>query len=517
MSDVTRDIGRLISDAIEDARDGTLEEERLKEIQQLLMTSREARRIYLKQNQFSRMLAAEEMPSQASNEAINASETFDGRKEWSWLRTAAFVGWFAAAALLIALFASTDSGGPTPDSETAQRPITAPPMEPPIAVLTRAIDLEWEHPRRFQAEAGQPVTERFLRLKSGVAEVEFSSGALVTIEGPARLRIDSPMKCFSMWGKFAANCPPSAHGFTVRFKGGKIIDLGTEFALESERDGKTAVHVLSGEVMVATTDDEDNVLKEISVKTNSAVELNPDTGGIDEITYQGEAFTQLQRESLIRSQPIKLQFDLGHRAGLYSGTNSPAHAAGDMLGHEDTWTQIVGDQSGGIVMADGNLCPHPIRVDYGHGDGIIDWDATPVDPTGRIWTKAEPFFNTALCQDHRPWDFDLGLRVSGLPAGAFRVYALCRSIRRPTAAYDVSFGVNLDRQLDQPLAMPPMENLSGREWEAGLTYAVSDVEVSSSEDWVTFITRYSRERTLKTTPHHGRSVLLGLQIVEIRN
>jgi hypothetical protein len=274
--------------------------------------------------------------------------------------------------------------------------------------------------------------------------------------------------------------------------------------------------VLSGEVVVAVTDDAENVLNKLNVKGNSAVELNPDTNAIESIEYDGEAFNTLQRATLIQSQPIKLQFDLGHRAGLYRGTNSPAHTAGDMFAHEEVWTQIVGDQSGAFVMADGNICPHSIRVDYGHGDGVIDWDAAPVDPTGRVYGKAEPFFNTALCQDHRPWDFDLGLRIAGLPAGTYRVYALCRSVRRPSAAYDVSFGVNLDRQVNKPLAMPPMKDLVGAKWKKGLTYAVADVEVSSPEDWVTFITRYSRERSMKTTPHHGRSVLLGLQIVEIR-
>ncbi len=518
MSDETSDIERLVFDAIEDARDGVLDEERLDVIRQLLITNPEARRLYLKHNQFSRMLATEDLPSQVSDTAFKACETFVGTKRGQkWRRAAAFTGWIAAASLLIALFANTHTNSPPPDSKPAQRLVDEPSIELPVAVLTRAIGVEWEHPTRFQAELGKAVTEKYLRLKSGILEVSFSSGAVVTIEGPARLRIDSPMKCVSMLGKFAANCPPSAHGFTVRFKGGKIVDLGTEFALESGRDGKTSVHVLSGEVIVAATDDNEKVLREINVKGNSAVELDPDTGGIDEIAYAGEAFIELQRESLIRSQPVKLQFDLGHRAGLYSGTNSPAHASGDMLGHEDVWTQIVGDQSGAFVMADGNLCPHLIQVDYGHGDGSIDWNAAPVDPTGRIWPKAEPFFNTALCQDHRPSDFDLGVRISGLPPGTYRVYALCRSIRRPTAAYDVSFGVNLDQQLADPLAMPPMDSLAGREWEAGLTYAVSDVEVSSPEDWVTFITRYSRERSVRTTPHHGRSLVHGLQIVEIRN
>lgn len=403
--------------------------------------------------------------------------------------------------------------------ETSQLPKSekVPEFLPAPFVLTRAIDVEWAHPRRFQAAVGQPITEKHLRLTSGIAEVTFASGAVVSIEGPAKLRLDSPMKCFSHQGKLAANCPPSAHGFTVRFRGGRVVDLGTEFALDTRSEGKTKVHVLSGEVIVAVTDDHDNVLKEQNLKGNTAVELNPETDAIAAIDYDEEPFKGLKRATLIQSQPIKIQFDLGHRAGLYRGTNSPAHAEGRMFAHEDNWTQIVGDQSGAFVMADGNICPHPIRVDYGHGDGAIDWNAKPVDPSGRMYPKAEPFFNNALCQDHRPWDFDLGLRVSGLPAGTYRVYALCRSIRRPTAAYDVSFGVNLDRQVEQPVEMPPMNDLTGVEWKAGMTYAVAEVTVTGPDDWATFITRYDRERAIRTTPHHGRSLLQGLQVVEVRH
>lgn len=51
----------------------------------------------------------------------------------------------------------------------------------------------------------------------------------------------------------------------------------------------------------------------------------------------------------------------------------------------------------------------------------------------------------------------------------------------------------------------------------GLTYSVANVEVLSSEDRVTFIKRYSRERSIRTTPLHGRSVLHGLQIIKLRN
>ena len=116
-----------------------------------------------------------------------------------------------------------------------------------------------------------------------------------------------------------------------------------------------------------------------------------------------------------------------------------------------------------------------------------------------------------------PWDEDLGLRVRGLPKGTYRVYALCRSARRPAAHYEVSFGANLDSQLSTPKQIPPMDSESLPVWTQGVTYEVEDIEISGPDDWLTFITRYSREKSIQSTPHHGRSVLLGMQIVELKN
>lgn len=414
-----------------------------------------------------------------------------------------------ATAALVVLSAVTLLQSPAPTSPATEASAA-------VAVLTRAIDVEWDHPTRFQAVAGKPIDPGWLRLASGIAEITFSSGATVTLQGPGRLRIDEPLHCFSKGGKLTAHCPESAYGFTVRFPGGRVVDLGTEFALESKPEGRTHVHVLNGEVKVALTGDSEQVIQEQSLLEKTSVTLDPGNAAIHHIDYDASSFTSIQRESLLRSQPIKLQFDLGHRAGLYSGTNAPAHAAGDMLAHETTWTQIVGDQSGTFIMADGNICPHPITVDYGHGDGKIEWQAEPVDPWGKIHSKATGIFDSTLCQDHRPWDFDLGLRVSGLPAGTYRIYALCRSARRPSAAYDVSFGVNLHEQVESPLHLPPMDPDAEPVWQEGLTYEVEDITVSGPQEWLTFITRYSRERSVRSTPHHGRSVLLGLQIVQVR-
>ncbi|MEM1294422.1 MAG: hypothetical protein AAGH89_03590 [Verrucomicrobiota bacterium] len=489
---------------VERLRDNDLDSNEQKMLSQMLAENPKLRKRFVRQMAITAGL--QQRAEYTGQDSVAKVLPFPVPREPNYRNWALVSG--VAAALVMIGFALSYLAIPGTSAEIATTPVPKPDF-----VLTRAIDVVWEHKTRFQAEVGQPITEKYLRVISGILEIQFASGAVATIEGPAKFRLDSPMNCFSHHGKLAVYCPQSAYGFMVRFPGGRITDLGTEFALNSEPGGKTDVHVLDGEVIVSRTDDKDRVLSEQNLLGNSAVKVGDE---IEAIAYDDSPFEDLKRGRLIQSQPIKLQFDLGHRAGLYTGTNAPAHAAGDMFSHENVWTQIVGDQSGAFVMADGNLCPHPIKVDYGHGDGEIDWDAAPVDPWGNVYSKARGVLNSPLCQDHRPWDFDLGLRVSGLPAGKYRIYALCRSVRRPDASYDVSFGVNLDQQLSEPTIIPPMADSIEPSWEPGLTYAVGNVAVNGPEDWATFITRYSRERSVRSTPHHGRSVLLGLQIVEIR-
>jgi hypothetical protein len=238
--------------------------------------------------------------------------------------------------------------------------------------------------------------------------------------------------------------------------------------------------------------------------------LNPDDNRIDVIDFDAEPFASIQREWLVLSQPLKLQFDVGHRAGLYTGTSAPAHAAGALLGHERVWNQIAGDSAGTFVLADGNLCPYSLVVDYGHGTGDIDWNAAPINGVGP--RKARGVFASPVCRDEIHFKGNLGIRVAGFPAGKYRVYALCRSPRKITGNYDVSIGVNLERQLAEPQELQPPVDPGAKSWEAGQTHAVGEVQLSGPNDHLTVITRYAEERS----PLSGRAVLLGLQIVEIK-
>ncbi|MDB6073986.1 MAG: hypothetical protein JWO89_1626 [Verrucomicrobiaceae bacterium] len=115
-----------------------------------------------------------------------------------------------------------------------------------VAVLTRGVNLEWETDS-IAPMAGSPLSPGWLRLKSGLAQIEFYQGARVLIEGPAALQLVSSGEAYCTAGKLSAHVPPQAKGFRINTPKGAIVDLGTEFGLDLN-DASSQVHVFKGEV-----------------------------------------------------------------------------------------------------------------------------------------------------------------------------------------------------------------------------------------------------------------------------
>ena len=113
-----------------------------------------------------------------------------------------------------------------------------------VAVLTRGVNLEWES---AAITPGTPLSPGLLKLKSGIAQIEFYQGARVVIEGPAELQLISSGEATCTRGKLSANVPPQAKGFRINTPKGTIVDLGTEFGLDVS-EASSEVHVFKGEV-----------------------------------------------------------------------------------------------------------------------------------------------------------------------------------------------------------------------------------------------------------------------------
>lgn len=114
-----------------------------------------------------------------------------------------------------------------------------------VAVIAESIDAEWEGLPLLRA--GSPLSNQRLKLVRGIAQLEFVSGANVIVEAPAEFEIESPMSLSCTVGKFRTHVPQQAIGFVVHTPEQRVIDLGTEFAVEVG-SGWTQVHVLDGEI-----------------------------------------------------------------------------------------------------------------------------------------------------------------------------------------------------------------------------------------------------------------------------
>lgn len=113
-----------------------------------------------------------------------------------------------------------------------------------VATVASMVDATWRHPvdRSAKLSAGT------LELLEGVAQLVFAKGAVVTLEGPAKLELIDPGNCRLLSGSVTANVPADAIGFTVLTSEMKIVDLGTAFGVRVDPDDALEVHVFDGEV-----------------------------------------------------------------------------------------------------------------------------------------------------------------------------------------------------------------------------------------------------------------------------
>lgn len=150
-----------------------------------------------------------------------------------WYRASA--GWLAAAAVLcvIGFFALRPGGsgaGPT------------------LAKVARIEAAAWAGPQAALA-TGQSLGAGTVRVESGFVALRFAQGAEVILEGPAELEVTGPNEAVLRRGSVTADVPPSAVGFTLRNGAGRVVDLGTRFAMRVAPDGGTEVHVIEGSVL----------------------------------------------------------------------------------------------------------------------------------------------------------------------------------------------------------------------------------------------------------------------------
>lgn len=117
-----------------------------------------------------------------------------------------------------------------------------------VATLTSERSCDWSD-AKSRPTVGTAIPAGFMaHLDRGTAEFTLASGAVVELTGPSMLETRSAGEVSLRFGQLTANVPPQAIGFTVTTPTATIVDLGTEFGVQTRADGATEVHVLRGTV-----------------------------------------------------------------------------------------------------------------------------------------------------------------------------------------------------------------------------------------------------------------------------
>lgn len=250
--------------------EGHLNDEGKRRLAALLESSREARRYYLHyldlHMDLVRRVFEHRMP------ANPLSRPSDGLFN-HWLRAAAV--FLLAAIAWIVWWQLRDPAGGSPHPDPSPGNIRA---AAPFAFIGNAQDAAWNAPT--SPAVGSLLGPTALELFRGRLRLDFFNGAALTIEAPASLALETIDRIALHRGKIAARIPNGDLSFTVEAPQAVLVNMGTEFAVTVDDEGRSLVHVLKGEVAVSLLGPGATTSKERSAEEGESLIIDPQVKAI---------------------------------------------------------------------------------------------------------------------------------------------------------------------------------------------------------------------------------------------
>jgi hypothetical protein len=161
---------------------------------------------------------------------------------------------------------------------------------PGLALVVKLEAARWEPAEHPLLAEGSIVTSGRYRLQSGRAALSFFSGVTLTLEGPADVDVLAIDRVFCRRGRLRARVPDGAKGFVVASPGSAVVDMGTEFGLNVEADGKARVMVFEGVAEAALLDAAGSPTRTQVVEESQSFELDPQNGRIAAAVARPDGF-----------------------------------------------------------------------------------------------------------------------------------------------------------------------------------------------------------------------------------
>ena len=103
-----------------------------------------------------------------------------------------------------------------------------------VAKLTTAADCQWAEGNMAVQEGSRLLPGQEVKLADGLAEITFTSGAKVILQGPANLEITSSKSAILHGGRMTADVPDDLEGFIINTKLAEILSLPAEVGTPKE-------------------------------------------------------------------------------------------------------------------------------------------------------------------------------------------------------------------------------------------------------------------------------------------
>lgn len=330
---------------IRSALDGQLAEREADQLAQLLREDDEAVARYLTLMETDALLEEELTGEDSSATPIATIDPepapviakIDG--DGSFWKTAGVAAAMLGAAAIVYIIASMLASTPPAEPDA--------PALPVVAVLLEQRSAIWE--QGDPINSGEDVTNATRGLSSGRVEFQTRTGVNVRIAGPARFTPVSANVTRLDAGRMIARVPEGAEGYTVHAPGGlRIVDLGTEFAIDVTDDGRTLVYVYDGEVELRIGE------RVVSMTAGEAKTFDAATGEIVEREAPNEQFADLRP---YRLDLVNGDFETGDLTGWTAHTT---HATSGV----DSVIVPLGGTHELEVPPDGVFEPRVLRLGY---------------------------------------------------------------------------------------------------------------------------------------------------------
>ena len=175
--------------------DGKIGEEAFDELQSLLESNENARKFYLS---YAKMdVSLRETAEETGDEKQLVPMTAEGRS-WPTALLQAVAAFILGAAVVYFVIDRSDE---VAEIVKIPEPIVDQPamIEEGLAILTQAVGVEWTGGGRPYS-VGSVLPEDTLSFDKGIVQIEFFSGAIVILEGPAKFELVDPMRAFCYFG-----------------------------------------------------------------------------------------------------------------------------------------------------------------------------------------------------------------------------------------------------------------------------------------------------------------------------